>query len=315
MKPRATRRRLPPLNALRAFEAAARHGSFKDAAEELSVSQSAISHQVRGLEDWLGVELFERRTRAVELTPAARLYYPVLREAFDRILEGTEALLAPRAQDVLTVHVYSTFTIRWLFRRLPAFQRRHPGVQLRLATSQEDVDFGRDDVDAGILIGQPANPEVQYDYLFSCELFPVCSPAWLATHGEPPGPAALRAPDLLQVYPSERDWWTWLDAQGVQGVSPAAGPQFDSYELALTAAVQGIGIALGQQPYVQEDLAAGRLIELFPGRRVPNPNRWYLGCRRERAATPRIAALRAWLLEEIAADTGLIREAAVGAMA
>lgn len=308
MRPRKTRRRLPPLNALRAFEAAARLGSFKDAALELSVSQSAISHQVRGLESWLGVELFERRTRAVVLTPAARLYYPVLREAFDRILEGTEALLAPRAPDVLTVHVYATFTIRWLFRRLPAFQRLHPGLQLRLATSQDDVDFARDDLDAGILVGQPVDPDVHYDYLFSCELFPVCSPAWLAEHGRPDDPAALDGRTLLQVYPSERDWWTWLDAQGVPGVSPLVGPQFDSYELALTAAAQGIGIALGQQPYVHEDLATGRLVEVFPGRRVPNPNRWYLACRRERAQQARIEALRAWLLAEVVEDPALIRE-------
>jgi LysR family glycine cleavage system transcriptional activator len=177
------KRRLPSLNALRAFEAAARHMSFKEAAEELSVSQSAVSHQVKGLEDALGVALFARRTRGVELTRKGAMYYPVLRSAFESIAEGTDMILEEQSVSVLTLHVYSTFTIRWLLPRLASFQESQENVQVRLHTSQSDVNFEQNDVDAAIMIGQPRDKALHYDYLFSSELSPVCCPAYLEKHG------------------------------------------------------------------------------------------------------------------------------------
>jgi LysR family glycine cleavage system transcriptional activator len=307
MRPSSGRRRLPPLNALRAFEAAARHGSFKEAAEELHVSQSAISHQIKGLESYLGIELFLRKTRAVELTRSGKTYYPILRDAFERIVEGTELIRTPLARGAVTLQVYSSFTVRWLIRRLPGFQKEHPELQLRLCTAQEDVDFSRDDVDACIMIGQPIGSGVHYDFLFACQMFPVCSPGLLETLGPITTPAELAPGTLLQVYPSERDWRLWLQAQGLHDINPDAGLRFDSYDLAYTAALQGMGIALGQQPYIGSELAAGLLVEIFPGARVDNPNKWYFACREEKSRQPGIETLRQWLLREVAADTSLVR--------
>ena len=175
----SSRRRFPPLNSLRAFEAAARHLSFKDAAEELSVSQSAVSHQVKALEDALGLALFTRRTRAVELTRKGRLYYPIVRNAFEDIADGTKLILEETSTHILTLHVYATFAIRWLLPRLVRFEEKCPEVQLRLHTSQSDVNLDQNDIDASIMIGQTTNSDLHYDLLFDAEMFPVCSKRYL----------------------------------------------------------------------------------------------------------------------------------------
>ena len=299
------RKKIPPLTALRSFEAAARHCSFRDAAEELCVSHSAISHQIKQLESHLGVELFTRKSRAVELTKLGRLYYPILREAFDRIAEGTELVTAPHSASILTVQMYSTFAIRWLIPRLPGFNKPHPEIQVRLNTSQADVDFQQDDVDLCVMIGEPSSAALHYDHLFDSLMFPVGSPALLS--GDPPlgSPGDLASATILQVYPSRKDWYVWLDGAGVEGVDPESGLQFDSYDLALSTASQGMGIALGMQPYISRDLKAGMLVELFPGHRVKAEGAWYLVCRRERAFKSKVVAFREWILDEIARDPDL----------
>lgn len=175
-------------------------------------------------------------------------------------------------------------------------------------TSQAEVDFSRDEVDACIMIGQANDRSVHYDFLFRAEMFPVCAPALLEEAGPLKRPADLGRQNLLQVYPSERDWWVWLESMAVTNVNPDIGLQFDSYELALIAARQGIGIALGQQPYVSRELAAGQLVEVFPGLRVPNPNKWYLACRIEHASNPKIDTFRRWLLREVAQDPDLLSD-------
>lgn len=262
------RKKIPPLTALRSFEAAARHCSFRDAAEELCVSHSAISHQIKQLENHLGVELFVRRSRAVELTHPGRVYYPILREAFERIAEGTELLMAPQAPGILTIQLYSTFAIRWLIPRLPKFSNANPDIQVRLNTSQADVDFQQADVDLCVMIGSQSSANLHYDYLFDTLMYPVGSPALLSGDRPLDSPADLANHTILQVYPSRKDWYTWLDGAGVQGVDPESGLQFDSYDLALSTATQGMGIALGMQPYLSRDLKGGLLVELFPGQRV-----------------------------------------------
>ncbi len=299
------RRRLPPLNALRAFEAAARHQSFKDAAEELAVSQSAVSHQIKALEDYLDASLFTRKTRAVVLTRKGKLLYPILRNAFDSIWEGTQMLLEESSVSVLTLHVYSTFTMRWLLPRLPRFQDAHPNIQVRLHTSQADVNFAQEDIDAAIMVGQPTDSNLHYDYLFDCELFPVCSPGYIAKNGAISTPGELANHPILQVYPSAGDWYVWLEGNEVTGVSPDSGLQLESYDVALSSAVQGIGIALGQQPYLDRELETGDLVELFPELRLPNTNRWYLACRSEKRHAAKMEALRSWLLGEVANDPNL----------
>jgi LysR family glycine cleavage system transcriptional activator len=300
-----SRRRLPSLNALRAFEAAARLMSYKAAAEELCVSQSAISHQVKGLEDSLGVQLFLRRVRAVELTAAGRLYLPVLSLAFDSIAEGTARLSQGRSDTVLTLQAYSTFTMRWLLPRLAGFQRDNPGFRVHLHTAQTDPQFLQSDIDAAIIVGQPSQAGVHYELMFGAELFPVCSPAYLALHPELREPADLLRQELLQVYPSPDDWQVWFRAYGLAVPPQPAGLRFESYDVALASAVRGIGVALGQQPYMERDLKAGTLLELFPGRRVLNPNQWLLACRVSSRDEPKFLAFRDWLLAEIAADESL----------
>lgn len=303
------RRKLPPLNALRAFEAAARHLSFKTAAEELSVSQSAVSHQVKALENHLGTTLFQRKIRKVELTRKGKLLYPILRNALDSIWDGTQLILEESGVSVLNLHVYSTFTIRWLLPRLPRFQESHPNVQVRLHTSQADVNFSRDDIDAAIMVGQPTDSELHYDYLFDCELFPVCSPSFLEKYGPINTPEDLADHPILQVYPSSGDWLVWLEGNEVHGVSPNSGLQLESYDVALSSATQGIGVALAQQPYLSDEIEKGELIEIFPTLRLRNINRWYLACRREKRDAQKLEALYSWLKSEIHSDPNLIQSA------
>lgn len=299
------RSKLPSLNALRSFEAAARHCSFKNAATELCVSHSAISHQVKLLEEHLGIELFTRKARAVELTQAGRLYYPVLRQSFDNILEATERLLAPNSPSVVTIQVYSTLAIRWLIPRLAEFKARHPNIQVRLNTSQSDVDFDHDDVDACIRIGRSPAGSLHHRFLFSSEIFPVASPQLLANNVTIEKPGDISQVTLLQVYPSSTDWDLWLEAKGLGHIDPNSGLQFDSYDHALATAAQGLGVALAMQPYAARELEAGALIELFPGERVNHVEDWYFVCRKGRESTEKIAAFSNWLTEHIEADKNL----------
>jgi LysR family glycine cleavage system transcriptional activator len=291
---------------MRAFEVAARHGSFRAAGEELCVSHSAISHQVKQLEEYLRLDLFTRKPRSVELTKAGRVLYPVLRDAFDRIADTTDMLVAPRRQEVLTVRLYSTLAIRWLIPRLARFQASHPKIRFRLNSSQLDVDFDREDVDASIMIGQRSNDSLSYTYLFATELFPVCSPALRNR------PVPLLKPDdlcghtILQVYPSRRDWLFWLERSHVTNVDADSGLIFDSYDHALAAAREAVGVALGMQPYVAKYLACGELVEAFPGMRVRFDSDWYFVCRKERAKEPKISAFRAWLQQEVADDPDIV---------
>lgn len=289
-----------PLNALRAFEAAARNKSFKKAADELFVSHSAISHQVRRLEEYLSVDLFHRVARGVELTRAGRTYYPSLRDAFRLIDEGTDLVLAPRGEGPLTLQVYSTFAIRWLIPRLPAFNRAHPDVIIRLHTAQSDVNFEHEDVDLCVLIGVADAPGVHYDFLFNAELFPVCGPALKREKPALEHPADLANHTLIQVYPSRRDWYHWLERFGVDGVDPEQGLQVDSYDLAFSTAAQGLGVALGMRPFVDRELGSGSLVEVFPEHRVTAPGAWYLACREGLAEDSRVRVFRDWLLEAVA---------------
>lgn len=296
------RTRIPSLNALRTFESAARHGSFKAAANELCVSHSAVSHQIKQLEMSLGVELFLRKSRSVELTRIGKSYYPILRDAFDRIAEGTELVVSSKAHSILTVQVYSTFAIRWLIPRLGLLNEQHPELKVRLHTSQSDVDFEHEDVDVCVMIGRRSNAQLHYDYLFSSRVFPVCNAKILEDYALADGVDKLRGAPLLQVYPSRRDWWHWLSENGIEGVDPDSGQQFDSYELAMNSAMQGIGVALGMEPFVNRDLAAGLLVEPYPERRIYNPRDWFLVCRQEKEDHPDVVCFREWMLEQVAAD-------------
>ncbi|MFT5573341.1 MAG: LysR family glycine cleavage system transcriptional activator [Cryomorphaceae bacterium] len=300
-------RTLPSLNALRAFEAAARHLSFKTAAQELNVSQSAVSHQIKALEESLGLTLFIRRPREVELTLNGQHYYPILRDAFDRIADATELMLGNRSQAILTVQVYSTFTIHWLLPRLASFQLELPDIQVRLHTSQTNTDFHHESVDVAILIDRANNPTLRYDHLFDTQLFPVCSPDYLRKNGPIELPKDLKNHPLLQVFPSPEDWPNWVSGMQLEPFSYNSKLQLhmQSYNDALASAAQGLGVALGQQPYMDEYLTSGKLVEIFPEQRINNPNHWFLACRKEQADVAKIESFRAWLADQIASDCSL----------
>lgn len=292
-------RKIPPLNSLKSFESVARNGSFRDAAQELCVSVSAISHQVKLLEEYLEIELINRTNRKIELTAAGQKYYPTLRESFDLIDRGTAKLLEPQDTKLLTIQLYSTIAIRWLIPKLPDFQKKHPNINIRFHTSYEDVDFARSDVNACIKIGAARNQDLDYHYLFTSELFPVCSPQYLKNNPDIKDPNNLDQATLLQVYPSQRDWLLWLKHASISNVDPDTGLTFDSYDHALTTALQGMGVAMGMQPYMKSTLISGLLVELYPELRSWHVDSWYFVCRKEKSHLQKIKLFREWLVEQI----------------
>ena len=293
------RRRLPSLTALRAFEAAARHTSFRLAAEELCVTESAVSHQIRALERQLGVALFYRNGRRVELSAAGAAYFPVIRDAFDRIDRGTELVRETGFAGELTLQVYVSVAVRWLLPRLYRFHEAHPDILVRLSTSYRGWEFEPDFADVGFVYRRPPlEREYHYVPLFRVPVFPVASPALV-------GRRRLRPSDLadfhlIRITPAD-DWGDWLRAAGVPELEGRPGPRFDTYLLGIEAAVAGRGVAMAMAFLVRDDLDAGRLVRPFD-LEVPQRGSWYLVFRRERRSDPRIVRLAGWLRREIAAD-------------
>jgi LysR family glycine cleavage system transcriptional activator len=290
---------LPSLNGLRAFEAAARHLSFTKAAAELNVTQTAISHQIRRLEEQLGVRLFRRQIRALALTPEGQAYLPDVGAAFADLRAATERLLRPRRQRILTVSTLPTLGAKWLVPRLPAFQEAHPGIEVRISTSMRLVDLAREGVDVAIRFGRGAWPGLRADWLMAEDIFPVCSPALLASPVPLRSPADLAHHTLLYVDYQRDEWQLWLTAAGVAAPETRGQTQrsltFDLSILALQAAVDGLGVAIGHRSYVEADLAAGRLVAPFE-LSLPSEAGFYVVCPEALADVPDIAAFRSWLL-------------------
>lgn len=302
-------RRLPPLNALKAFEAAARHGSFTRAAEELCVTQGAVSHQVKALEGALGLRLFRRGHRRLGLTEAGRAYLEVARDAFDRIAAGTERVLGRHGAGALTVGTSPNFAAKWLVHRLGRFAEAHPGLDLRISASLHHADFARGDVDVAIRHGGGADwPGLHATRLCAEALFPVCAPALLRGRRALRSPADLRRHALLHL-DDRGDWAKWLAAAGAEGVDLARGPVFDQASLAIDAAVDGQGVALARTALAARDLIAGRLVRPF-GPALPVPYAYWVVCPKATADLPKVAAFRAWLLGEAEADARRLREVA-----
>ena len=270
------------------------------AAEELNITQSAVSHQIAHLEAHLGKDLFRRTGRKVELTDAGRLYFPYLREAFEKIDIGTQLVSRPMRQE-LTVQVYVTVAARWLMARLHALQKACPDLVVRFNASQMDWEFDPRHADVGMIsTTEPNRPGFSYTPLFEARLIAVCSPKLVESDARLEKPADVSRYTLLQVYTAMRDWDVWLGAAGLAGLNEAATIRFDSYLLVLEAASDGQGIAVVPDFLAAQDLAAGRLIEPLP-HAAPQPARWYLVSRQDRADEPAIARFRFWLLGEIAA--------------
>lgn len=288
-------RRLPPLGALRAFEAGARHLSFTQAANELCVTQAAISHQVRQLEDWLGVRLFARRGHALALTPEGAAYLPELTEALDRMAAATQRLRRP-TDGPLRLTVLPSFAMCWLVPRLGRFRALHPQVDLRLTTTAELWDFANEGFDLAIRSGLGRWQGLRVDLIARENLSPVCSPALAA--GPPPlrEPADLRNATLLHDTPRS-GWARWLAHAGITGVDAGTGIAFDDAGLVLQAAAEGQGIALGRLTLAAAALQAGRLVQPFETV-LPNDYSYWLAYPRLVLERPEAVAFRDWLLAE-----------------
>jgi LysR family transcriptional regulator, glycine cleavage system transcriptional activator len=293
------RRRLPPLNALRAFEAAARHLSFTRAANELNVTQAAISHQIKALEDHLGVALFRRLNRALMLTEDGQALFPAVRDAFDGLVDAMARLRARESGGTLTVSTLPSFAVKWLVPRMSHFQDKHPDIDLRISAKENLADFARDGIDVAIRFGRGKWPSVHADWLADEWLTPVCSAALLPTlrSERDLARATLLHEDMLPIngFPT---WETWLEAAGVTGVDASRGPRFSHTHLMLQAAMDGRGVALGQALIVRDDIAAGRLVEIFSFR-LPTGAGYYVVYPSASAERPKVKAFREWVMTEI----------------
>lgn len=298
--------RLPPLNALRAFESAAKHLSFKMAADELNVTPAAISHQIKALEADLGTSLFRRLNRALLLTDAGQLLLPDIRSGFQSFHRAMERLRSRNDNNILTVATAPSFAAKWLVPRLDRFSRAHPDLDVRISASMQMVDYETEGVDIGIRFGGGGYPGVENELLLTDTAFPVCSPALL--EGEHP----LKTPDQLRFhvllhdeswrlnYESFPTWGMWIQGAGVEGVDATRGMRFNMTSDVISAAIGGAGVALGRSTMVEDDIAAGRLVKPFD-LTVPVEFAFYVVYRKGSLEQPKVAAFRDWLFAEAAA--------------
>ena len=309
--------RLPPLNALRAFEAAARHLSFKKAARELHVTAGAVSHQVKLLEEHLGMPLFRRLTRALELTPEANSMLPKVRQGLEALAAAVDAVRAREAACALTVMTAPNFAARWLIPRLSRFTERNPNLELHVASRSSMIDaaenghlpFDEAPQDTPLVMvrfGGGRYPGLQVDEVFSAVYVAVCSPKLLK------GPRAIRKPadlrhhwlihdDTVMEEGARPSWTDFLEVLGAEGVDPARGPHFSDASLALEAAIEGMGVALAMKPLVSAEIEAGRLAMPFETT-APTSYAYYLVTPETEAENPSIGAFREWLLREAAPE-------------
>jgi LysR family transcriptional regulator, glycine cleavage system transcriptional activator len=283
-------RRLPYLNGIKAFEAAARSGSFAAAAGELNVSPAAISRMVHLLEERLGVTLFERKANRLALTPTGHVYQTGLTTIFDALANLTSQVTSQAGERVLTIGVGPTFAVRWLIPRLADFRKVEPDIEVRFTTGGVAAPFA-DDWTCGITLGDGDWPGLVAERMFAADLVPVCAPR-LAGRLKRVGD--LSGPMLIRVAHANKDWPLWLEAAGAGRIA-AKGPEFEYYGQAIQAAADGVGVAMGIRPYIDDDLAAGRLVTPFD-LSVPKGKQWYLIYRDFRKDQRDFVAFRKWLL-------------------
>ena len=306
-------RRLPSLIALRAFEAAARHLSFTEAAAELNVTQGAISRHIKALEEQFHVALFRRLPRALELTPEGAGYYPPLRDALDMMEHATRRLFSQKQEQILTLSVLPTLAMTWFIPRLTAFIALHPGIEIRMVTSILPADF-RTEIDLAIRVGTrtPTAAGARIDLVMTDDwtgiasdvlmpdlLVPVCSPRLLQQRGLST-PADLKRHTLLHNATRPHAWADWLKAAGVQNVPPSVGPSFGHFFMALQAAAEGKGVACVPSVLAENDLATGRLVAPFADK-VASAGSYHLLYRQHERNLAKVARFREWLLAETAA--------------
>lgn len=299
-------RRLPSLNALRAFWAAARHSSFAAAAEELHVTASAVSLQIRHLEDDLELKLFERTPKGLALTADGEKLLPGINQAFEH-LRGSIAALDEQSSraSTLSISVAPSFAAKWLLPRLGAFLDRHPELEVDVKANMELTDFTRDDVDLAIRYGAGNYPGYEVELLLRDTMFPVCSPELLMRYGQrDPHKVFVEAPLLHDVSadldPAVPSWKMWLKAARLEDVDWRKGPRFNQTSLALDAALAGLGVALAPAVLVESDLAAGRLVRLASSE-LAGDFAYYLVHPKEKANLPALQGFKTWLKQSIPA--------------
>lgn len=294
------------LNALRAFEASARHQSFSAAAAELHVTPAAVGQLVRSLEELLGAPLFHRgtggRSRLVA-TPTAERALPDIRAGFDRLALGWQRLHEGSANGVLTVTVSPAFAAKWLLPRIDRFQAAWPDTDVLLDTNHKPVDFVAQRVDIGVRYGAGNWPGLTADKLMDEEIYPVCAPALAGPHARLREPADLAHETLIHDLSMDGHagfptWDAWLGKAGVRGVAATRGMRINNSAAVLQAAAEGHGIALARSVMARDDLAAGRLVRLFPDIAFASTLAYYVVYRPECASLPRLAAFRDWLISE-----------------
>lgn len=292
---------LPSLHGLRAFESAGRHLSFTRAAEELGVTQTAVSHLIRRLEAELGARLFIRDARRIRLSPEGERLLPTVAGAFDDLRRATERFRRDPGSRRLTLSTTPGFAGKWLVPRLHRFRARHPRIEVRIGTGMEMTDFRRDDVDLAIRFGKGQWPGVAAEFLMAENIFPVCAPALV--DGNPPlrQPADLARHTLIQITSSGDDWTLWFTGAGV---APVAGRQtlvLDMVLTAIEAAVDGLGVMIGRETLLREELRSGRLVLPFETR-IQTAAGYYLVMPPENAELPPVRAFRDWIVAEASAS-------------
>ncbi|MBR2687852.1 MAG: transcriptional regulator GcvA [Aquamicrobium sp.] len=290
-------RKLPPLNALPSFEAAARHLSFSRAAEELNVTHGAVSRAVKNLEDQLGVQLFERATRSVRLTAVGEPYARAVRDVLDQLAIATASATSRHSNTTLNVSTSDGFAGKWLVPRLYRFHRAHGDIDVRVSTTGKLTNFRGDGIDIAIRYGSGDYPGLTSEFLAGEEVFPVCSPKLLEGAYPLREPEDLRHHTLIHDgYPI--DWAAWLASARVEGVDPRSGLTFDSASFAVESAVQGEGVVLGRTMLVAADLASGRLVRPF-ARALKSLSSFYVVYLPDAIRQRKVRAFRDWLLSEI----------------
>ena len=311
------RRRLPPLNALRAFETAARHMNFSRAAEELSVTPGAVSQQIQNLEDYIGAPLFKRTPKGLLLTDAAQTALPALREAFDRLAEAASALTAAVDGRRVTVSAAPSFAAKWLVPRLGRFSERYPDVDVWLSAGMELVDFTDGEIDLAIRYGSGRYPGLEVARLMGETVTPVASPALLAE--KPLETAADLArhvllhdgsPDADESCP---DWVMWLAARGLRDIDGTRGPRFNQSSLVIEAAAAGRGVALAKGTLAQADLDAGRLVAPLHDAATTLDLAYHLVFPRAKGRLKQVRAFCDWVAAEAAAHEAALASLDAGA--
>ncbi len=286
---------LPPLNPLRVFESVARHLSFTQAAQELHITQGAVSHQIKALEAWLGFALLERGNRRLRLTLGGEHYAASLSRAFLEISNATRELVSTGAKQVLTLRGHTTLFVRWLIPLLPAFQAAHPDINVRLSSAVEGVDFARENADMGIVYGDGPWEGLRNDLLFSDALTPVLAPELAQRLPSPCTTEALLELPLLHSNRRPQHWPDWITLAGAQRGVAVGDMYYEDLSIIYQCATEGLGVALGQLRYLEKDLAQGRLVAPHP--LVLRRRRGYhLVCPAGRADEPKIACFRTWLV-------------------